>query len=55
MTTAVAGVIGFLLIAAGLRVGIEALLRRLGIQPADPAARSGGFADVLRRLPRDDR
>ncbi|MCM8750477.1 hypothetical protein NET02_15115 [Thermomicrobiaceae bacterium CFH 74404] len=38
------------LAAAALRLGIAWLLRRLGVEPAAPEQRAGGFRDVVARL-----
>lgn len=45
-------VIAAVLGAVGLTVGIELLMIRLGIRPADPDARSGGFRDVAEKVNR---
>lgn len=39
-----------LLAAAGLHLGTAWLLRRLGVEPAAPEQRAGGFRDVVARL-----
>ncbi len=41
-----------LLIAIVLMLGIEHLMHRVGIRPADPESRSRGIRDLRDRLPR---
>jgi hypothetical protein len=36
----------------GLMIGIELLLTRLGIRPADPDLKAGGVRDIARKLHR---
>ena len=43
-------IIGVLVCAGGLMVGVELLLARLGISPAKPADRSGGIRDVVQKV-----
>ena len=40
-----------LLIAVVLMLGIEQLMHRIGIRPADPESRSRGLRDLRDRLP----
>ena len=39
-----------ILSGVGFMVGVEMLLKRLGIQPVDPASRAGGVRDVARKV-----
>jgi hypothetical protein len=39
-----------LILALVLGTAIDRMLERMGIRPADPAERSGGFRDVLVRV-----
>lgn len=41
-----------LLIAIVLTLGIEQLMHRIGIRPADPESRSRGIRELRDRLPR---
>jgi hypothetical protein len=41
---------GLLFGSLALSLGIERIIRRLGVTPADPSERSGGFRDVVRKL-----
>ena len=45
---------GVMVIAAGfgLMVGIELLMIRLGIRPADPEQKAGGLRDIAERVNR---
>lgn len=42
----------FLLIAIVLILGIEQIMQRIGIRPADPASRSRSIRELRDRLPR---